>query len=289
MAVTFVYLNRGDVMEPGHVAETIAVYLDVFGSEPYNESFTAEEVAGFLVGLLAKGNMILALLEGRVVGFIGGFELTSHSYCINEFAVRPTCQGHGIGTKLLGEMLLWTKSYSRLELRTSDRPTAARRMYYRFGFVDSNESEFVPQFRQNGRLELDHRVYMYNNFKLNRIVIAEMDGIGFAIIFDRDIGFDRKRLQAQIHKKWPGITHFCFVSSPSNPNAVARVDFFDESTLVDPIAWVLSSGRDYIANIELGSECEYTVQVDAGTIEIDGIRQTVDILHDGSMKLCRLL
>ncbi len=82
------------------------------------------------------GALVLALVEGDVVGSIAGFRHDAHSTEVTRLWVRPTGRGHGVGKALVAHFvsLSQNKGYKRIVLRGHRGMTAAHKIYREAGF-----------------------------------------------------------------------------------------------------------------------------------------------------------
>ncbi len=94
-----------------------------------------------------RGAVLLAEVEGRVVGFVllsmarFTLETTRPAGSITDLYVEPGRRGRGLGTRLLSSGLEWLRArgYRRVLLNvTTGNP--ARRLYERAGFITISES-----------------------------------------------------------------------------------------------------------------------------------------------------
>lgn len=107
------------------------------------------------------GNLWVAQRDAapRVVGCLALQRTGLTSGEVKRFAVRPDCQGQGIGTSLVDALMGWARSagYTDLTLTTGRRETA-RPIYERFGFSVTGE---VPptDWAMRADLRVPARVY----------------------------------------------------------------------------------------------------------------------------------
>ena len=89
-------------------------------------------------------HFIVAETDSRVVGYAEG-EVHLPTAHLNRIAVRPTHQGHSIGTMLLESMLhaFWRLGAERVTLNTQADNLPSQRLYHRFGFTPTGDSATV--------------------------------------------------------------------------------------------------------------------------------------------------
>ena len=139
------------------------VYQRAFAQPPYNEAFTLEESNNNLAQLIIEGGDLLTRKLGdKAICLAGGFPLADGSYWIEELAVEPDFQGEGIGRQILRDLLTIVAGRNILSigLRTTGNNTKALGLYTSEGFTVSRPPVAVASKRENGRIELDKRVYL---------------------------------------------------------------------------------------------------------------------------------
>lgn len=113
------------------------IYAAAFSTPPYKDVWTPEGAAGMLHGLFERDpdNCWCVELDADIVGFafcttFGDFRAT-----IQEFAVSPNHQKHGIGTALMEYVLNQFRSKRLLAVDlVVNKHAPALRLYEKFGF-----------------------------------------------------------------------------------------------------------------------------------------------------------
>ena len=84
------------------------------------------------------GAILMAQLEGEIVGCCGLLRHDAHVYEVSKMAVSPACQGRGVGRRLLQEVIAHAKSIGarRLEIISSTRLDTALHLYRSVGFSE---------------------------------------------------------------------------------------------------------------------------------------------------------
>ncbi len=79
---------------------------------------------------------VIARIDGRIVGYAGLMLVAGEGH-VTSVAVDPTCQGRGVGTRLLLALCRWSimVGAGALTLEVREGNTRARELYARFGFV----------------------------------------------------------------------------------------------------------------------------------------------------------
>ena len=79
----------------------------------------------------------IALVAGEVAGSVALRDLGGHAYELKRMYLRSSHRGRGIGKRLLATALDWAGANGAkvLRLDTTERMTAARRLYESAGFV----------------------------------------------------------------------------------------------------------------------------------------------------------
>ena len=87
--------------------------------------------------------------DGHVVGFVSAFcthSLALDRWEIDELAVLPTCQGHGVGTRLVDAALRGGTAYPRVQQARAliaTRNIASQRAFAKNGFVPEREAHLL--------------------------------------------------------------------------------------------------------------------------------------------------
>jgi [ribosomal protein S18]-alanine N-acetyltransferase len=112
-----------------HIEPALALEHDLFGVEAWSAAMFWNE--------LAAGNRYRAALDGdRLVGYAGITVSPGGEAWVNNLAVRREYQRHGIGARLLEELLAIARTgRARAVLLEVAAPNAtAQRLYARYGF-----------------------------------------------------------------------------------------------------------------------------------------------------------
>ena len=88
------------------LAEYGEIYTGAFASEPWNDPWSAADATVHIKELLESGQSygLEYLVDGKIAGFILGTSMLFHygrTFEINNLAVAPEYQRHGIGAALL--------------------------------------------------------------------------------------------------------------------------------------------------------------------------------------------
>ena len=88
------------------------------------------------------GYLLLATLNGQPAGCAGYSQLSEHVCELKRLYIRPECRGHGIGRRLVSELLERARlsGYQRVRLETASFMTDAHQLYRSLGF------EFCPPY-----------------------------------------------------------------------------------------------------------------------------------------------
>ncbi|MEE9589165.1 MAG: GNAT family N-acetyltransferase [Hyphomicrobiaceae bacterium] len=110
--------------------QAYAMYVARIGKKP------APMIADF-AGQIAKGLVHVVECAGDVAGFIVHFANDDH-YFIENVALRPEHQGHGLGRRLLrfAEAEAQRQGFGRVELYTNAAMTENLEFYPRLGYVE---------------------------------------------------------------------------------------------------------------------------------------------------------
>jgi len=89
-----------------HLNDYGEIYARAFSGEPWNDHWKVEDAIIHVSELLESKQAygLEYLIDGKVVGFILGTSMLFHygrTFEINDLAVAPEYQGHGIGARLL--------------------------------------------------------------------------------------------------------------------------------------------------------------------------------------------
>ena len=94
----------------GHIAEYGEIYARAFAGEPWNDPWDIADAMVHIKELLEvkQSYGLEYLIDGKIVGFILGTSMLFHygrTFEINDLAVAPEYQHHGIGAALLERCL----------------------------------------------------------------------------------------------------------------------------------------------------------------------------------------
>jgi ribosomal protein S18 acetylase RimI-like enzyme len=117
---------------------------------------TVAQFETFYVGPRAPMRLLLAVVEGRVVGMIS-WTLTHELYSadarvyISDVSVDRAARGQGIGTALMSEVNVWARAHnaSKLGWEVWHRNFAAKAFYERLGAsIDKEAVPYVLAFKE---------------------------------------------------------------------------------------------------------------------------------------------
>ncbi len=172
------------------------LYIKVFSQEPYDEKYSPDSVHDLFLKIFnLNGDIFIAEIDRKVVGFAAGFALSSGIYWFEELGTDPNHRKKGVGkhlVKLLIEKVKSTKSFSYIELTTNKNNDPAISLYKKFNFKISSHV-FVPSYKTGQRIDLDERVVMrkkigtYSSYVpfLERVSILNPSGNVTALVFDK--------------------------------------------------------------------------------------------------------
>lgn len=106
------------------------------------------------------GNILLAKYGDEVIGTAALLKVTPEICELTKMTVAERFQGHGIGRKLLSEMIAIAKEkdYLKMILLTSPRLENALKLYRSFGFVESNEKSLLKNNIQRCSIQLEMKL-----------------------------------------------------------------------------------------------------------------------------------
>jgi len=260
-------------LDQSTVDSVATIYQRAFEKPPYQESFTNEEAVGAMKYILDKsGDVIIGQSKDGVVSLAGGYIKNGCVYYIEELAVNPDQQGLGFGRITLQALIniALERDPRALEIRTTIRNDKAINLYESEGFIKESVSEVVAQARQDGKLALDERVYLFKEIKelsmenpsiLKRTAIVYPSGNTTAVVFDQMLDADREQLNAQVMEAWkrksfgePEIEQCCFVTIPKDLRTIARVEMFGGEfcgNATRSVIQLITEGKDYQGLIEV--------------------------------------
>ncbi|MBS5886465.1 MAG: GNAT family N-acetyltransferase [Clostridium sp.] len=124
--------------------ELVALFIETFNAEPWNDEWTVATAEKRLSALLNSKEFygLTAYMNDKLCGFIlGWFEqyCNEKEFVIREFAVRNVARGQGIGSKLYNEFeeRISKKSIKKITLLTL-RGALTEGFYNKNGFQESN-------------------------------------------------------------------------------------------------------------------------------------------------------
>lgn len=155
----------------------IQLYKDIFKEEPYFESFTDGEVAGYFEEYIEKGIVLIARNKQGIVGFSAVLPLNTqqeisdlaNQFGINsgncqyvaELGVKKDSRRKQIGQGLIEELLLLLPNNVEALLRTAKANKSAISLYKKLGFSQvQGMEEVVKQNRIEGEKLEDQRIFM---------------------------------------------------------------------------------------------------------------------------------
>lgn len=124
----------------GWVTQKHATYYhEHWGLGLYFEARVATELAELLTRFdPARDGVWVAHVEGNIAGtiFIDGHEASTQGARLRWFFIDPHYQGHGIGNRLMQEMMTFCQQagFQRIYLTTFSGLNVARHLYEKFGF-----------------------------------------------------------------------------------------------------------------------------------------------------------
>ena len=129
-------------------------YVALLGRELSKDAYD------WLLGSVEEGNVWLAIREDKMVGAIA-IVPKGNSWSIDQVAVPPEMQGHGIGTRMLKEVeaLARYRGITKLSLDTARMMTDLIRLYKKLGYRIINEGK--PKHGKDSHV----RVYMEKTLK----------------------------------------------------------------------------------------------------------------------------
>jgi len=125
---------------PGDVEALAAIDAANPGAWP------AERFARIIAGKTGAQAVLVVHREGKVDGFIA-YSRVLDEMSIHNIAVRASCRGRGLGSRLLAGLLEGVKpaGVSRCLLEVRESNTAARRLYEKMGFtLDGERRNYYP-------------------------------------------------------------------------------------------------------------------------------------------------
>lgn len=135
-------LKQGDIGYLTYLHGTI--YKQEYGYDTTFEAYVASGLAEFAGSSKPSRNRIwIAERNERIIGSIAIVGRSKLNAQLRWFFVHPGYRGHGIGRRLLGEALRFSKrrKYHRIFLWTTGELDAARRLYLEAGFRKIEEKK----------------------------------------------------------------------------------------------------------------------------------------------------
>ncbi len=85
----------------------------------------------------------IAEIDGAFAGCVFLSDVGDNAARLRCLLVEPSARGHGVGTRLVGECIAFSRAvgYDKIQLWTTPALEAARRMYARHGFVQVGEED----------------------------------------------------------------------------------------------------------------------------------------------------
>jgi putative acetyltransferase len=118
------------------VSETLAEF-----GFPVESNGTDADLADVPRSYQSRGGVFRVIEDGTgtVVGCGGLYPVDDESVELRKMYFRPAIRGHGLGRKLLGDLVDAARrlSFNRIELETASNLTAAIALYQRAGFVET--------------------------------------------------------------------------------------------------------------------------------------------------------
>ena len=93
-----------------------------------------------------QGTFEVVLAEGVPVGRVASCASAEASHLI-DFALLPECQGQGLGTRILKNLLARSEQKARIWTLQVDRQNRARKLYERLGFCADGGDEIYLSMR----------------------------------------------------------------------------------------------------------------------------------------------
>ncbi|RFS19515.1 GNAT family N-acetyltransferase [Chitinophaga silvatica] len=133
-------------LQPGDVGYLIYLHGHLYARESgYNlefESYVCKTFYEFLPGYNpAKDRMILATVNGKIVGSVAILASSRHLVQLRWFLVHPELRGQGLGKRLLEEAINFCKEkhYQKIYLMTTSMQHTAIALYMKLGFRKTGE------------------------------------------------------------------------------------------------------------------------------------------------------
>ncbi len=241
-------------LEPGRTGQAsdwvaaVDLYRTAFSRPPYREAISAADAEAALTGLLRRGGEVLLAHDGdEVVALAGGEPREPGRYHLDQLAVHPDRQGAGLGRRLLTALLDHppVREAACVEVWTKADNHPALGLYQANGFVPDGAAVVVPRTDLEGRSRLHRSVRLTrpgpataspcaDPDRLHRVAVTYPSGNATAVVFDQHrLDEDRATLNRRLirglaaaHPDLPGIEQCCFVTEPSDPRAIARMEMF---------------------------------------------------------------
>ncbi len=128
-----------------HIAEYGKIYAEAFAGEPWNDPWNTADATVHIKELIETKQSygLEYVIDGKIVGFILGTSMLFHygrTFEINDLAVAPEYQRHGIGAALLERCLadLKQKGIAGVHLITAGKGILPE-FYKKYGFREEKE------------------------------------------------------------------------------------------------------------------------------------------------------
>ncbi len=126
-----------------------SVFLQIFSAEPWNDTWTDEQLRLYILELMGNSNPLLLGLydDERLTGIALGrikHWYTGAEYWIDEFGILPEYQKKGTGSDFMRKIkeFLSDRDLKKITLLT-DRTFPAFRFYKKNGFYEKDEQVFM--------------------------------------------------------------------------------------------------------------------------------------------------
>lgn len=132
-------------LRPGDIGEIVrlhgVVYAREHGFDSTFEAYVAGPLARFAIVASSRERLWIAERGGAIVGSVAIVAASPEVAQLRWFLVDPAVRGKGLGTRLLGEAISFSKScgYRSIFLWTVSALGAAARLYRASGFVRTEE------------------------------------------------------------------------------------------------------------------------------------------------------
>ena len=150
-------------LAPGDLGRVVMlhgeIYAREYGFDPSFEAYVAGPLAEFALSRSERERIWIAERAGELVGSIAIVTSTPDVAQLRWFLVHPAARGHGVGKRLLGEAVAFSRSagYRSILLWTVSALEAAAALYTAAGFRLSEANSAVRWGREviEQRYDLD--------------------------------------------------------------------------------------------------------------------------------------